>query len=61
MTESEKHADRIEKVAAQLSAERFGGWSNPLVADLANAARFFRNEPEPVDTGDAALSEGAPS
>ena len=57
MTEAERHADRIERVAAQLAAERFGGWSNPLVADLVEAVWFLRDEPDPVDTGDAVLSD----
>ena len=56
MTEAEQHAARIERVAAQLAAERVQGWSNPLVGDLVDAARFLRNEPTPVDTGEAVLS-----
>lgn len=38
---SQYHADKITKVAAQLAAERFGGWSNPLVVDLINASTFL--------------------
>jgi hypothetical protein len=38
---SQYHADKITRVAAQLAAERFGGWSNPLVVDLVSASTFL--------------------
>lgn len=54
---AEQHANELMRVAAQLATERIQGWANPFVVSLVNAASFLRDEPAPVDTGDAVLSQ----
>jgi len=54
--EDVRTADRLERVAAQLSAERIQGWANPLVVDIMDAVRRLRNETPEPDTGEAVLS-----
>lgn len=51
-----RQADKLERVAAQLSAERVQGWANPLVADIMETVRYLRKEAPEPDTGDAILS-----
>lgn len=49
-------ADKLERVAAQLSVERIQGWGNPLVVDIMDAVRRLRKETPKADTGEAVLS-----
>lgn len=52
---AKQHADALQRVAAQLSAERPFGWGNPLVCTLTDAVQFLLREEMPIDTGDAVL------
>nr|DAE48929.1 MAG TPA: outer capsid protein sigma-1 attachment protein [Caudoviricetes sp.] len=54
-----EHAQKLREVAAQLSTERFQGWSNPLVTAITDAADFLDGS-EKIDTGDAVLSSPTP-
>jgi hypothetical protein len=47
---------KVRRVAAQLSVERVGGWANPLVADLVDAADFLEGKTPIQDSSDAVLS-----
>lgn len=57
--EGQRIADKIRKVAAQLSAERMQGWANPLVSVLVDAANYLEQAQPKSVGGDAVLS--APS
>lgn len=56
LAEALKAADKLERVAAQLSVERIQGWVNPLVCDIMDAVRLLRKETPVPDTGEAVLS-----
>ncbi|WP_368649544.1 hypothetical protein [Brucella intermedia] len=55
-----EHAKKLREVAAQLSTERFQGWSNPIVGVITDAADFIDGTVT-ADTGDAVLSRPAPA
>jgi len=49
-------AGRLMEIAAWYSVQSPFGWSSPYCDWLQEGARLLRDEPEPVDTGDAVLS-----
>lgn len=56
MSEAEKHANALMKVAAFLATQRIQGWANPLVADIVDAANYLSPVERVEDKGDATLS-----